>query len=114
MKELLGILVLVSCIGVYAEKHSDTVSSILDDGKELCSSVKTAASDASGLINRIYQILGDPKQNWQTGIDGMVAVGRENGNIHPTAATVDNSRIYDMLNVDNLRNSGYGDLLVLH
>lgn len=76
MKELLGILVLVSCIGVYTEKHSDTVSSILDDGKELCSSVKTAASDASGLINRIYQILGDPKQNWQTGIDGMVAVGR--------------------------------------
>lgn len=112
MKELLGVLILATCLGVYSENHPETISGFIADGKELCSSVKDAATSASGLISKVYSILGDPKQNWQTGLDGFVAAGRENGNLRPAATTVDNSRIYDLLNVDNLKDTGYEEMLV--
>lgn len=112
MKELLGVLICATCLGVYSENHPETISWFVDDGKALCSSVKDAATNASDLISKVYSILGDPKQNWQTGIDGFVAAGRENGNLRPAATTVDNSRIYDLLNVDNLKDTGYEDMLV--
>ena len=94
----------------YQCNHPETFAGIVDDGKQLCSSVKDAAEDVTHLTSKVYSILGDPRQNWQTGMDGFVAAGRENGNLSPVV-TVDNSRIYDLLNLEHLKNAGYEDML---
>lgn len=111
MKELLGLVILATSIGVYTGNHPETFAGIVDDGKQLCSSVKDAAEDVTHLTSKVYSILGNPRQNWQTGMDGFVAAGRENGNLCPVATSVDNSRIYDLLNLEHLKNAGYEDML---
>lgn len=56
--------------------------------------------DTKGLVERCYQILGNPKENFHNGISGIVNTSRSMGKMGNTS--VNTNKIDKMMNVDGL------------
>lgn len=98
----LGILsVAALCIGLvsYSGINGDTVKNIIGDS-ETARLLSDIPKDIGGVIKRVYEILGNPRENFQQAMTGFEnSAHRNNPN---SRGHGDYSRIYEMMDINTI------------
>lgn len=89
------------CVGLvsYSGIKEDTIRDVFGDS-EVSKMITDLPKDIGGVIKQVYDILGDPRDNFQRAMTGFEnAAHRNNPGSHGHG---DYSRIYEVLDINNI------------
>lgn len=100
--KLFSLLIMGVCVASYATDIPEVFKRIFGDDVSIMSAVKEMPQNASQLIDKTYELLGDPKANFQQGMDGFITVAHE---FNPSATGHGNyDRIYEVMDLKTFIN----------
>lgn len=90
------------CVGIasYSGVNSKAFSQLFGSDSEIASVMKDLPKDIKGVFRRVYEVLGNPRDNFRQAMTGFENAAHQN-NPH-SRGHGDYSRIYEMLDINNI------------